>query len=294
MVLFGTLYPLAMEALSGNKMSVGPPYFDGMFVPLTVPLAVLVGMGAMSRWKRDELGRFKVVAAAVAGASLLLAALWTTVLSSGGFSLTGFFGLGLALWVLAWSIYGLLERLRYQSDWKQGVRNIPAAIWGMTVAHIGIAVFVLGVSHVNAYSLEKDIRMNPGETYQLGNYEFRFDGVSRISEANYIADQGSFTVQRKNRNVTLLQPQKRFYTSGNPMTEAAIDTNLARDLYVSLGEPLGQGAWSVRLYKKAFVACIWLGGFLMALGGLIATADRRFRRPRRKKNDAEDGKAEAA
>jgi cytochrome c-type biogenesis protein CcmF len=132
---------------------------------------------------------------------------------------------------------------------------------------------------VNTYSIEKDIRMEPGETYQIGKYEFTFEGVKRKNEFNYVANEGSFSIKDDDKSLIRLHPQKRFYSSSNAMTEAAINTTLSRDLYISLGEDLGGGAWSVRLYLKSFVACIWLGGLFMALGGLFAVADRRFRRP---------------
>ncbi|NND81917.1 MAG: heme lyase CcmF/NrfE family subunit [Gammaproteobacteria bacterium] len=282
MVLFGTLYPLAVDALSGNKISVGPPYFNSMFIPLTVPLAMLVGLGAMSRWKRDDPIRFLKPGTLILLGSMAVSTTVTGILSQAQFSWLAWSGLGLALWVFFWAVYGIVERLKYQSNWKQALRSVPASIWGMTVAHIGIAIFIMGVTHVNVYSVEKDIRMAPGESYQLGPYNFTFNGVSRISEANYTADEGVFAIARDGQNLFDLKPQKRFYSTNNPMTEAAINTTLGRDLYVSLGESLGQGAWSVRIYLKSFVACIWLGGFFMALGGLIATADRRYRRPVKK------------
>ena len=296
MVLFGTLYPLVIDAISGNKISVGPPYFNTMFIPLTIPLAIIVGVGSMSRWKRDQIHRFipKIILFIVA--SLLISALATFLLSVSSFAWGGFAGLALAIWVILWSIHSVVDRLRHQSNWRIGIKKIPASIWGMAVAHFGIAVFIIGVTHVNTYSVEKDIRMNPGESYQLGKYNFTFAGVSRVAEANYQANEGRFIIgdieQPANASLFELTPQKRFYSSGNAMTEAAINTTLGRDIYVSLGEDLGQGAWSVRLYLKSFVACIWLGGFLMALGGLIATTDRRYRAARREKvkshNDAPD------
>ncbi|MBT8115563.1 MAG: hypothetical protein KJP04_09285, partial [Arenicella sp.] len=257
------------------------PYFDSMFVPLMLPLAIIVGIGAMSRWKRDELKRFVPMIGVFLLLSVMLSSIFTYFLSVDTFSVGGFAGLALALWVLCWTVYGLFERLQYQSDWLNGVRNIPASIWGMTCAHIGIAIFIIGVTHVNVYSVEKDIRMQPGESFQLGDYNFTFEGVERVKEFNYTANEGAFIVTNDGGNKITLKPQKRFYSSGNPMTEAAINSTLGRDLYVSLGEELEQGAWSVRLYLKSFVACIWLGGLLMALGGLIATMDRRYRRPRK-------------
>ena len=279
MVLFGTLYPLLADALSGNKVSVGAPYFDVMFSWLTIPLAVIVGVGSMSRWKRDSIGRFRLMLALFLLACLSLSALVTYQLSVDEFAWGGFAGLALGIWVMLWSFYSIWDRLKNQKNWLIGIKKTPAAIWGMAIAHFGIAVFIIGVTHVNTYSIEKDIRMEPGEVYQLGNYEFTFDGVKRINELNYVANEGAFRIKTEQGSLIQLRPQKRFYSSSNPMTEAAIDTTLSRDLYISLGEDLGGGAWSVRLYLKSFVACIWLGGLFMALGGLFAVADRRFRRP---------------
>ena len=279
MVLLGTLTPLLIDALTGEKISVGPPYFDFMFALLTIPLAVVVGIGSTSRWKRDELKRFTPQTSIILASSLVISAIGTYILSVERFSWSGFAGLALGVWVMLWAIFSLIERLKNQSNLFTGLRKIPASIWGMSVAHFGIAVFVIGVTHVNVYSQEKDIRLEPGESYQLGGYDFRFDGVRRIKQDNYIADEGRFIVALSPSKNIELSPQKRQYSSGNPMTEAAINTTITRDLYVSLGESLGNGAWSVRLYFRSFVACIWIGGFLMALGGLIATADRRYRRP---------------
>ncbi len=279
MVLFGTLYPLIIDAVTGNKLSVGPPYFDLFFVILMVPLAVVVGIGAMSRWRNDNIARFSRPLVSILVLSLLGSLMGTWVMRPDEFSIGGFAGLALGLWVLFWSLYGLAERLKYSVNWRQALLRTPASIWGMTCAHIGIAIFIIGVTHVNTYSVETDIRMAPGQTHEMGPYVFTFEGVTRKREANYLADEGNFAVTAGEKHIVQLRPQKRIYSTSSPMTEAAINTTLGRDLYVSLGEDLGKGEWSVRLYLKSFVACIWLGGFLMALGGLIATADRRYRRP---------------
>jgi len=260
MVLLGTLAPLLVDAVTGNKISVGPPYFDKMFALLTIPLAIVVGIGSTSRWKRDELKRFVPQTSVILIASLIISAIGTYQLTVDDFSWSGFAGLALGIWVMLWAIFSLVERLKNQNDIVAGLRKIPASIWGMSVAHFGIAVFIIGVTHVNVYSQEKDIRLEPGESYQLGGYDFRFDGVKRIREQNYVADEGKFIVTLNPSKNIELKPQKRKYSSGNPMTEAAINTTVTRDLYVSLGESLGNGAWSVRLYFRSFVACIWIGG----------------------------------
>jgi len=281
MVLLGTLTPIMMDAL-GKKISVGAPYFDLWFALLTIPLAVVVGIGSTSRWKRDDVSRFAPQTLIIAISSFALSGFFTWQLSTESFAWGGFAGLALGIWVMLWSVYSLFERLKNQSNKLRGLRKIPASIWGMGIAHFGLAVFVIGVTHVNTYSQEKDIRLAPGETYEMAGYVFRFDGTRQVKEQNYVANQGEFLISARSGNTFSLTPQKRFYSSGNPMTEAAIDSSLKRDVYVSLGDHVGEGAWSVRLYFRSFVACIWLGGFFMALGGLVATADRRYRRPVRK------------
>ena len=241
----------------------------------------------MSRWKQDHPSRFITPSLVILTVSMLSSAAFTTMLSLEEFKWSGFLGLTLGIWVLIWSLNAGFERLKFQSDKLNAIRTTPASTWGMMVAHIGLAVFIIGVTHVNVYSLEKDIKLNPGETYELGGYEFRFDGVRQKREANYTAQEGKFMVSfADQKNELNLYPQKRFYSSGNPMTEAAIDTTLSRDLYVSLGEPIDKGSWSVRIYIRSFVACIWLGGFFMALGALIACFDKRYRIPKVVKKEA--------
>lgn len=283
MVFIGTLAPILYDAV-GRKISVGAPYFDLMFASLMIPLALVVGIGSNSRWKQDKLGRFKHLSLLLAMASLSLSAIVTSYLSNSGFtfekfSLGAWAGLSLAIWVTLWSLVGIVDRLKHQTNKFIGLTKIPASIWGMSVAHLGLAVFILGVTHVNAYSIEKNIRLKAGDSYQLGSYQFKFNGIKAIKEQNYVAQQGEFIVSQNSKQAFQLLPQKRSYSSGSPMTEAAINTNLSRDVYVSLGDDLGDGSWAVSLYLRSFVACIWLGGFIMALGGLIAIADRRFRRP---------------
>ena len=286
MVLLGTLFPLVLEAFGQGKISVGAPYFDIMFAALTIPLALLVGIGAMSRWKKDSVQRFYSPIGMLAITSIVISAAFTYYLShqtDSSFSLGAFSGLTLAVWVAAWTVQGLLERAKNQSGLKK--LKHPVSFWGMSIAHFGIALFIVGVTHVNSYSQEKNLVMEKGDNHQIGNYLFSFEGVHKTKENNYLANEGSFTVTRDNLVVTKLAPQKRFYSSGgNPMTEASIDSSIFRDLYVSLGEPLTdeQGnqtnKWTVRIYYKAYIVCIWLGGFIMALGGLIAIFDRRYRR----------------
>lgn len=274
-ILLGTLYPLVVDALGLGKLSVGPPYFNAVFIPLMAPLALVVGLGVLIRWKSDDLkalgSRVRWLIAASVGLALL------TPLVMPFYSWGAALGTGLALWTLA--ITGLAFKQRLQSWSIECLKQIPAGFYGMTLAHMGIAVFVIGITFTSVYSIERDVRLAPEETLDLFGYVFQFHGVKSTEGPNYRAEQGYLTVSHAGAVVAELSPQKRVYrVQTMPMTEAAIDAGVFRDLFVALGEPLGeQGAWSLRVYYKAFIRWIWMGGVFMALGGLIAASDRRYR-----------------
>ena len=268
-VLLGTLYPLLIDALGMGKLSVGPPYFNAVFVPVMVPLLLLMAVGPLANWKHADLKaiarrlRVSMALAVIAGIALpLLMGAWTplTALSS-----------LLAVWIAASGVFQILERI------KTG--RPPAAFWGMQIAHLGIAVFVIGVAMVGGYQEEKDVRMEPGDTVQVGGYGFRLIGVKAAPGPNYRASVGTVELSKDGRVLKTMHPEKRqYFSSQMPMTEAAIDAGFTRDVYVSLGEPLdNKGAWSVRVYYKPFVDWIWGGALLMGLGGFIAMLDRRYR-----------------
>lgn len=274
-ILLGTLYPLVIDALGMGKLSVGPPYFNAVFIPLMAPLALAVGLGVLLRWKQDAMQRlikplWPLLVLAISLALLIPLAMpfyaWGAVL-----------GLLLAFWTVFLTLLAFKQRLQHFS-WQR-LRQIPAGFYGMTVAHLGIAVFVIGISFTSAYSIEKDVRLAPGETLDLFGYVFEFKGVKQTQGANYLAEQGAVTVKHNQTVVAELAPQKRVYrVQKMPMTEAGIDAGLFRDLFVALGEPLGaEGAWSLRVYYKAFIRWIWLGGVFMAVGGLLAACDGRYR-----------------
>jgi len=279
-VLAGTLYPLALDALGGGKISVGPPYFGTVFTLLMVPLVAAIPLGFMAHWKRDEfralLARLRVpLAAAVAGA--VITAL--TLPQSGWLGISSCAGAG---WLIVASIRYYLRGVD-ANHWP------PISVAGMTLAHIGVAVFLIGVGLSSTVSTEKHLRMNPGQSHNMGGYSFVFEGTEVVEGPNYLADRGTFRVfeadedgeAARDRPVAVMHPEKRRYAQGGQvMTEAAIDAGLSRDLYVALGEPLDeQGtAWAVRIYHKPFVRLIWLGALMMMAGGLLAAADRRYRR----------------
>ncbi len=267
-VLLGTLYPLLIDALHLGKISVGPPYFNSVFVPIMIPLLVLMGVGPWTSWKNsnllDVIKRLWIAAlvAVIAAALIPFAMGEFTWLSSLGFLL--------AFWVIA---SGVLQIIRQAKAGKP-----TRSFIGMQVAHLGIAVFVIGVTMVGAYQEEKDVRMLAGESVSVGGYQIQLQSVNAVPGPNYKAMQGTFLLTRNGKLEATMYPEKRSYFSSTmPMTEAAIDAGLTRDIYVSLGEELDDKAWAVRVYYKPFVDWIWGGCVLMALGGLLAMSDKRYR-----------------
>ncbi|HEY5322220.1 MAG TPA: heme lyase CcmF/NrfE family subunit [Caldimonas sp.] len=296
-VLLGTLYPLALDALGMGKISVGPPYFDTVFVPLLTPLVFLMGIGPLARWKETELpdlaSRLKWAAGAAVVAALL------TMWLRGGIGLVGLVGLLMAFWIVGSIATDLVERLRPVGGVRTGLlhraRLIPRSIAGMQLAHLGVAVFILGVTLVKTGEVERDVRMQVGDTTTIGDLVFAFGGVREVQGPNYRAARGTITVTDKGRPVVTLHPEKRVYpATQSTMTEADIDVGLFRDLYVSLGEPVEGGAWIVRVYVKPFVDWIWGGCLVMALGGLLAASDRRYRAKVRRPAEATTSVASAA
>ena len=282
-VLLGTLYPLALDAMNLGKISVGPPYFETVFVPLLSPLVFLMGVGPLARWKEaalPDLAQRLRWALGVAVVATVLA-VWL----HGGIGIVGAVGLLMGFWIVASVATDLVERLRPIGGQRTGVlhraRLVPRSIAGMMVAHLGIAVFIFGVTLVRTGEIERDVKMEIGDTTEVAGKVFTFRGVREVPGPNYRAVQGRIDVTENGKPVVTLFPEKRRYPATEAtMTEAAIDAGLTRDLYVSLGEPVGRGAWIVRVYVKPFVDWIWGGCLVMALGGLLAATDRRYRTAR--------------
>ena len=283
-VLVGTLYPLLVDAFGLGKISVGRPYFDTMFTIIAVPLLLLLGFGPMLRWKGDEPARIRRALQPLLAVALAVGLVIPFMIDGVLHVATGL-GLAAALWVAITTIMVYIRRLRSTS-------RIPLAFSGMILAHLGVAFFVAGVTMVMSFSVEKDLRMEPGQRYEMAGYEFRFLGTRRVQGPNYAADEGRIEVSRNGEVITELHPQKRVYTEqNNPMTEAAIDDGLFRDLYAAMGESMdsstGEGAWSLRLYYKPMIRWIWLGCLLMTFGGVLAVSDKRYRRVRVRKRVSE-------
>ena len=277
-VMLGTLYPLFLDALGMGKISVGPPYFNKVFVPIMLPALFLMGIGIFTRWKITEL------------ASLLKHFKWPFILNvlaaliiprlfgeAGVMTSLGIFAGG---WVFTTTYVNFYGRIASgKKNIIGSILQLPGAYIGMILAHIGVAVFVIGVTLVNSYQIEKDVRIDIGQSTEVGDFSFRFDSISEGTGPNYSAVRARFIVTGKdNQHEVDLTPEKRTYDTGNTgMTEAAVSSGFFRDLYLSLGEPVSNESWTVRIYIKPFVQWIWWGCFVMALGGLIALLDKRYR-----------------
>ena len=276
-VLLGTLYPLFLDAMGGGKISVGPPYFNAAFVPLMVLLIIAMGLGLGSKWKRinpNELWRLLRSPALIA----ITLGLVFPFIYKGEFNASTALAAALLAWLLLASSVDLRRRLRHQT-WWQGLRKLNPGYYGMLLAHVGIGITALGIAVVSHYSVQKDLRMAVGDQATLGQYEFTFMGVENVVGPNFTAIEGRVKVVKSAELVTYLMPQKRTYTArGQTMTEAAIDPALSRDIYVAMGEPLADGAWAMRLHIKPMIRLIWLGAVFMALGGILAVWDKRYRR----------------
>ena len=274
MVLTGTLYPLLLDALDAGKISVGPPYFGTLFSLLLVPLVILLPVGFNARWQKDEIGRL-LREVRVPALIALIAAIATAVMlpDSGGWGVAAVSG---GFWVMSSSIaYYFKRKLSGQGRWP------GRSVTGMTLAHFGVGLFLIGAMLTNTISSEKHLRMEAGDSFELAGYSFVFEGTRAVQGPNYVADEGEFIVYRSGERITALYPQKRNYTKGGQvMSEAAIDPGLTRDLYVSLGESLDEKgqAWAIRIYHKPFIRFIWLGALMMMAGGFLAASDRRYRK----------------
>jgi cytochrome c-type biogenesis protein CcmF len=288
-VLLGTLYPLFIEALNLGKLSVGPPYFNSVFVPLMAPAAFLMGIGPIARWNKATLPELAVRLRWAFAASVVTAIILPFVM--GQWKACVSLGLLLALWIVTTALLNVRERVRVTSGQLgvlQKLRIQSRSYYGMQLAHVGVAVFIVGITLVTQYQTEKDVKMDVGDTVNVGGYDFKFKGVTMAAGPNYRAGIGDIEVSKNGNVLRTMHPEKRVYNvSESAMTETDIDTGLFRDLYLSLGEPVGNtGAWSVRVYYKPFVDWIWGGAVLMALGGGLAISDRRYVLAARKQREA--------
>lgn len=275
MILLGTLYPLVLDALTGAKLSVGPPYFNALFVPLMALLMLVMAVGVLVRWKDTPVQWLLGMLTPVLVGAVILGFIASWAFGDFHWSVLAVFLL--AFWVLLAGVRDLLDKCRHKGLFK-GMRSLSSSYWGMHLAHLGMAVCAIGVVLVSHSSAERDLRLAPGESLELGGYRFVFEGAEHFEGPNFTSDKGTVRVLEDGEEVAVLHPEKRLYTVQQmPMTEAGIDAGFTRDLYVALGEPLENGAWAVRVHIKPYVRWIWLGGLMMGLGGLLAAFDPRYR-----------------
>ena len=287
-ILLGTLYPLLLDALGLGKISVGPPYFNAIFVPMMCLLVVFLGIGPISRWKTTKashlLGKLSVVFIIA-----VLAAAITPFVFGGSFDAVVWMSFTLAFWVLGSVLVDLKDKAKSKGSVTARLKKLPLSYYGMNLAHLGVAVTLIGICMVGIYDEQKDVRMSAGDSVELAGYKFVFGGTQGYRGPNYVADMGRFKVFKDDQLVAEINPEKRRYNvSQQVMTEAGIDPALSRDLYVSLGEPLDDRgeSWAVRVHVKPFIRWIWLGSILMGLGGLLAVLDKRYRNVRVKSQKA--------
>lgn len=269
-VLMGTVYPLIIDGLGLGKLSVGAPYFNAVFIPLMIPVMVLMGIGIHLKWRHDQLLPVLRRLRRVWGLSLLGSSV-VIVLTPFKLVPSVFIGLIVALWVILSTLKALVARIQ-----KQGFFSVRLAYWGMVVAHCGVAITAIGIAFSTGYGMQKDVKMAPGDTTQFAEYEIGFMHESENIGPNYHGMRADFQIKHGN-SVKTIYPEKRIYDVGKmPMTESAIDVTPFRDVYIALGEPLDDNAWSVRMYYKPLVRWIWAGGFLILFGGVLALADSRY------------------
>ena len=276
-VLLGTIYPLIIEALNLGKLSVGAPYFNAVFIPVMTPLVIFLGFGVLSKWKQNNFIKFLRKMRALLISSVLIGVCIGAVFYAEN-QLKSIAGIVAALWISFTSLYSLFIKIKDKKDKIIAFKVIPYSFYGMLIAHIGFAVSITGITITSQHSVDIHQRMKVNDKIEFADYKFHLKDLEILSGPNYQATEAVVDVIKKDQLITTLRSQKRIYTVRNmPMTEAGIDAGFTRDIYISLGEPLDDGAWSIRLYHKPFVRWIWLGAILMAIGGLLAIIDRRYR-----------------
>jgi cytochrome c-type biogenesis protein CcmF len=292
-VLLGTLFPMVYQAITDELISIGPPYFNAIFAPLMMLLIVLLGVGPICRWKKTSAQYLVTQLSRVALSSVALGILLPLVILL-EFSLSATIATILASWICLSMLKDLVSKSANKPTRMQGLKSLSLSYYGMQFAHFGVAVMLIGAAMTSNFSSEKSVLLSSGQSIDLGEYIFLFDGTTSVEGPNYIGDEAHIQVLRDGEFVRNLNPQRRLYVaSGSPSTEMAIDAGFFRDLFITLGEAKEGGAWSMTIYIKPFIRWVWLGAIFMALGGVIAAGDKRYRRLRRRQEEllAEDLKA---
>lgn len=276
-VFLGTLLPLVHKQLGLGSISIGAPFFDQMFLIIMTPFALLLGVGPLVKWRRDQFSsiRTPVVISVIL---MVIAGFVLPFWLQDKLTVSSVLGTMMAVIIALLSLYELQQRATHRSGFFPGLTKLSRSHWGMFLAHLGLAMTVWGIAFSQNYSVERDVRMNVGDSVEIAGYEYKFQGISNADGPNYAGGKAQVDILKNGKTEAILFAEKRFYTvSKMTMTEAAIDWGLTRDLYVALGESLGDGSWALRLYYKPFIRWIWLGGVFMALGGLLCMFDRRYR-----------------
>ena len=276
-VFLGTLLPLVHKQLGLGSISIGAPFFDQMFLIIMTPFALLLGVGPLVKWRRDQFSsiRTPVVISVIV---MVIAGFVLPFWLQDKLTVSSVLGTMMAVIIALLSLYELQQRATHRSGFFPGLTKLSRSHWGMFLAHLGVAMTVWGIAFSQNYSVERDVRMNVGDSVEIAGYEYKFQGISNADGPNYAGGKAQVDILKNGKTEAILFAEKRFYTvSKMTMTEAAIDWGLTRDLYVALGESLGDGSWALRLYYKPFIRWIWLGGVFMALGGLLCMFDRRYR-----------------
>ncbi|MCE8003934.1 heme lyase CcmF/NrfE family subunit [Billgrantia ethanolica] len=278
-VLLGTVYPLLLDALNLGKISVGPPYFNALFVPLTLLMCVFMGMGPISRWK-DTSSKLLIQRLWLAAAVAVVLGMTLPLIFAERWSAPVAIGIIAALWIVLPMLRDLYDKTRHASSVGAGLKKLSLAYWGMQLGHLGVAVTIVGVAVVSNYNIERNVRMSVGDSVSVAGYTFTMTELTSRRGPNFLADRAVIEVQRDgSRRSFTMNPEKRLYIArGMPMTQVALRPGFFRDLYVAMGEDLGDNSWAMRVQYKPFVRWLWLGGLLMAAGGVLAVADKRYRR----------------
>ena len=276
-VFLGTLLPLVHKQLGLGSISIGAPFFDQMFLIIMTPFALLLGIGPLVKWRRDQFSEIRtpvvvsVIVMAIAGFAL-------PYFLQNKLTVSAVLGTMMSVIIVLLSLYEMKQRATHRESFFKGITKLSRSHWGMILAHLGVAMTVWGIAFSQNFSVERDVRMAVGDTVQIANYDFKFTGVSDANGPNYMGGKGQIDISKAGKPEATLFAEKRFYTvSKMPMTEAAINWGFTRDLYVALGEKIDDNSWALRLYYKPFIRWIWIGGLFMALGGLLCMFDRRYR-----------------
>lgn len=276
-VFLGTLLPLVHKQLGLGTISIGSPFFDQMFLLIMIPLSLLLGVGPLVKWRRDQFCAIRLPVI-ISSIIMLITGFVLPYFLQDRITVSAVLGVMMAMFILLLALYELQQRATHKHSFWIGITKLSRSHWGMVLAHLGVAMTIWGIAFSQNYSIERDVRMNVGDTVKIADYEFTFQGISDVNGVNYLGGKAQIDISRNGKFETTLFAEKRFYTvSKMTMTEAAIDWGVSRDLYVALGESLNDGSWALRLYYKPFIRWIWLGGIFMAFGGLLCIFDRRYR-----------------